>query len=100
MGFSAGPSPGLLGVDHRAEMEVEGTSHPSARRLEGVTHQRRCWLKVWCTTKLGPGRRRIRLEDARTVHVLHLPAGARGAARSQSSVVIPETTSTATQQAT
>lgn len=61
----------------------EPVIHPSARRLEGVMHRRRCWLKVWCTTKLGLGRRHIRLVDADTVHVLLFSSwGARGCPQS------------------
>lgn len=77
--FQLGPAPGCWGSIIEPRWRWRGTSHPSARCLEGVMHRRRCWLKVWCTTKLGLGRRHIRLVDADTVHVLLFSSwGARG----------------------
>ena len=84
--FQLGPAPGCWGsiIEPRWRWRAPVIHQRAAYTVEGATHRSRCWLKVWCTTKLGPGRRRIRLVDAHAVHVLLFPARARGAARSQS----------------
>lgn len=99
--FQLGPAPGCWGSIIEPRWRWMAPVIHQRRRLEGVTHRRRCWLKFWCTTKLGPGRRDAHGSwmHTHTIHVLPFAAGARGAARSQSSVVIPEATSTATQRA-